>query len=71
MANGTTIGCNQETKARLAAMKRDGETWDDTLNRLMDEAETMADVTDRLARLEESVETIPQRTADDLEQRFR
>lgn len=71
MATDTTIGVNQETKARLAAMKRDGETWDDCLSRLLDDADRMEDFERRLSRVEEEVERIPERTADDLEQRFR
>lgn len=71
MATDTTIGVNRETKDRLQAMKREGETWDECLNRVLDDAEDLGEVGDRLARLEEQVERIPSRTADDLAERFR
>lgn len=37
----TTIRVSDETKARLAEIKRDDETWDEFLARLADEESTM------------------------------
>jgi len=70
MASDTTIGCNQATKDRLAAMKRDGETWDDTLNRVLDTAEEEMDVAQQLARIDDRIDRLPERLGTDLEQRF-
>jgi transcriptional regulator len=71
MASDTTIGVNQQTKDRVAAMKREGETWDECVNRLLDEREQMEGVHDRITRLEEQVERLPDKIMDRLEVRFR
>lgn len=75
MTDTTTISCSQDTKAVLEELKQDGETWDQLLLRLAgdppENPHLPDDYADRLARLEETVEAIPERTADDLEQRFR
>ena len=67
----TVISVSSETKARLAEDKRDDETWDERVQRCIENAESSDDgvdeeVLERLESLERQVEQLPDRIFADL-----
>lgn len=71
MGSDTTIPVSHETKELLADEKRDGETWDAALRRLVEGETPDSEVLDRLVDLERAVSNVPSDTADQLERRLR
>lgn len=77
MADHTSLPVKPATKDRLAAHKRDGESWDACLQRLLDELDdpggdgTGGGIDEVLGRLDDLQATIPERTADELQSRMR
>lgn len=69
MPDTTTISCRENTKEVLEQEKGEDETWDHLLLRLAGEADTQQP--EGLARLEELVQQMPERTADEVERRVR
>jgi len=69
----TSVPCDKETKEILELVKREHETWDDTLQRLASEdptAETSGDdalttVLDQLEELNTKLETLDASSSDD------
>lgn len=83
---GTSIPCRDETRDRLREVRGDDfRSWDEFLVALADVYEQTDEVeetppggpeiteadADQLAQIREELEKIPQRTADELEGRFR
>lgn len=70
-----TIRVPKPVFAELEGVKREGETWEGLMRRLLDaypEARENPHIPQEYVdRLEEQIETVPERTADELEGRMR